>query len=135
MKRTIVKTPLLIGLLSLFLSLSAFRQGKLTDISKPYLGEYECISANLGAKDLSKDFSYIRLELLPDGSFCLRYCDKNGKHGEEYGAYRYDGEREEITFSLRDKIEYDRTCSLKNGEIHLNFTLGKQIFSVKFRQK
>lgn len=135
MKRYSLKSSLFAGLCALLLSFSCFRQDKLTDISKPYLGEYECISATLGSKDLIKDFSFIRLELKGEETFCLRYRDKNGRRGEEQGYYRYDEGKGEITLFLQAREDLKRSCSLKNGELCLQVPIGKQILVMKFQQK
>ena len=43
---------------------TAMRSGTLTDITKPYLGVYECQSAQYNDKDLLENFSYIRKKIL-----------------------------------------------------------------------
>ena len=49
------------ALASLLLILPACGNGSLKDVTKPYLGEYECQSATLGEKDYAQDFFFIRL--------------------------------------------------------------------------
>ena len=71
------------GLAALLLILPACGNGALKDITKPYLGEYECKSATLGERDYTQEFSFIRLELKKDNEFTLYYSAKNGKNGEE----------------------------------------------------
>ena len=63
MKKQVLKSSLLAGFCTLMLLFSGWREGKLTDVTKPYLGEYECKQATLGEKDCLKKFDYIRLEL------------------------------------------------------------------------
>ena len=54
------------GLAALLIALPACGNGSLKDVTKPYLGQYECESATLGEKDYAQDFSFIRLELKKD---------------------------------------------------------------------
>ena len=58
-----MKSFILAGVLSLMSLFPNMQESTLKDIAKPYLGEYECKSAQLGEKDCLEQFSYVRLEL------------------------------------------------------------------------
>ena len=123
------------GLAALLLILPACGNGALKDITKPYLGEYECKSATLGERDYTQEFSFIRLELKKDNEFTLYYNAKNGKNGEESGTYVYDEKEETLTITYREFGVLKRKFPLKNGEIYVTLPIGNQTLSMKFARK
>ena len=136
MRKFVLKSSVLTGILSLFFALAPLRTGSLNDITQPYLGEYECKSATYGKKDILGDFSYVMLELKADETFVLRYADKKGERkGEERGTYVYDKERERITFQLNKKGDWKREFSLKDGGIFIALKMGNKTLSITFEQK
>ena len=135
MKKQVLKSSLLAGITALLLTFSGLREGTLTDITKPYLGEYECKSATLGNEEYVDEFSYIILELKADETFVLRYKTKNKMKGEEKGEYSYDKEKETITLTLGEKSQFKREFSLKKGTICIEFPVGAKLFVMRFEQK
>ena len=135
MKKQVLKSSLLAGITALLLTFGGFREGTLTDITKPYLGEYECKSATLGNEEYVDEFSYIILELKADETFVLRYKTKNKTKGEEKGEYSYDKEKETITLTLGEKSQFKREFSLKKGAICIEFPVGAKLFVMRFEQK
>ena len=123
------------GLLSLSFLFSACGNGSLKDVTKPYLGEYECQNATLGERDYAKEFSFIRLELKKDNEFTLYYSAKNGKKGEESGTYLYDETDETLTLTYGELGVLKRKFPLKNGEIYIVLPIGNQTLSMKFARK
>ena len=123
------------ALAAIALTLPACGNGSLKDITKPYLGEYECESALLGERDYTDDFSFIRLELKKDGEFTLHYQPKNGQKGEESGTYTYDEKEETLTISYGDFGILKRKFPLKNGELYVTLPIGAQTLSMKFTRK
>ncbi len=122
-------------LAALLFTLPACGNGSLKDITKPYLGEYECKSATLGEKDYVEDFSFIRLELKKDNEFTLSYSAKNGRKGEETGTYTYDEKEETLIITYGDFGVLKRKFPLKNGEIYVTLPIGRQTLSLKFARK
>ena len=135
MRKKYIKSSLLAGLVSLLFSFSALKVGSITDISKPYLGEYECKSAELGKKDLLKDYPRIVLELCDDNTFVLRFQDKKGKKREQTGEYEYDKERGAFRFRINGKADIKREFVLENGKIHGALKLGWRTLTLEFEQK
>ena len=122
-------------LAALVLILPSCGNGSLKDVTKPYLGEYECQSATLGEKDYVQDFSFIRLELKKNDEFTLYYSAKNGKKGEESGKYAYNEKEETLTLIYGELGVLKRKFPLKNGEIFVSVPIGSQTLSMKFARK
>ena len=123
------------GLVALLFSLPACANGSLGDVTKPYLGEYECKSATLGEKDYAQDFSFIRLELKKDDAFTLYYNAKNGQKGQESGTYVYDEQKETLTLGFGELGILKRKFPIKNGEIFVTIPIGNQTLSMLFARK
>ena len=136
MKKYVLKSSILAGLLSLFLACSTFCTGEISDITKPYLGEYECKSATYGQRDILEDFSYIVLDLKKDETFVLRYADKKGLlKGEQTGTYVYDKEKEKISLQIDGKSDWKREFPIQKGELVISLPIGGKTFTTTFQQK
>ena len=134
MKKKTIKTLFFTAILAIVLCFSCCANTSLKEISKPYLGEYQCKSATLGDKEYLDEFSYIRLELNADNTFSLYYCPKNGKAKEQTGKYRYHKEKGTIQFSLGTNGELKREIPLKKGEISFTLPLGAKTLIMRFAQ-
>lgn len=134
MKRHIIKSTVLAGLLSLIASASCAQNSELVDITKPYLGEYECKRIQLGEEEFSQRFDYIKIELKADETFVLRYREKEGQDKKTTGTYAYDKEKQEITFASDTGAMLKRPFSLKNGKIIIHLPLGNKNILVEFEQ-
>ena len=66
-----VKSSLLAGVVTLLLACSFGGKGDLKEISKPYLGVYECTEARVGEREYLDRFSKLDLELKENGEFIL----------------------------------------------------------------
>ena len=136
MKREKIKSSILSGIISLLLLFAPWWQsGKLTDITKPYLGEYECTQAYLGEEDCLEKFSYIILELKDKGDFTLSFCEKGDKKHTVKGKYQYDKEKEEITFLVKTPRRLKRSFPLQEGQISLIIPFGEKNLVLTFEQK
>ena len=128
-----MKSFILTGLLSLTACFSSLREGSLCDISKPYLGEYECKRAQLGSFDCLKLFSFIRLELKDEENFTLCYQEKGEKKKERSGKYTYDRERGILT--LKDESGFCREFPLSDGKLTVSLPIGEKQLVLQFEQK
>ncbi len=135
MKKTTLKSSVLVGIITLAFCLPACGKATLPEITKPYVGEYECTSATLGEKEYLDEFSFVKLELRPDDTFTLSYASKDGKKGTETGKYKYDFEKETICFVGMGDYAIERAFPLKNGQIDLTIAFGKQTLHIRFAQK
>lgn len=133
MKKIFLKTPVVAGILSLTLLVPGLKKSSLTDITKPYLGEYECKQARLGETDYLTLFSYIKLELKKDGNYTLHYKGKEGKKKTVKGKYRYDAEKKALIF--KDKEGIEREFPLTEGQLSVLVPLGEKTLFLIFEQK
>ncbi len=135
MKNFKVKSSILVGLCTLCTSLPLAKKSTLPEISRPYLGEYECILATLGSEDLLSSYDYIKLELKPNGTLIISYQMENGEKGEETGEYSYDENKEELKVRLGKNGIIKRNFPLQNGEILAQVRIGLKMLTLKFEQK
>ena len=130
-----IKSSILSGILTLFLSVSLFGKSSLKEITKPYLGVYECTQAQLNNVDCLDRFSYINLELKSDNEFTLYYCEKNGEGKQESGKYQYDANKQKLTLTGGVGGFFKREFPLKEGILTITIPLGEKTLSFKFEQK
>ena len=135
MKAIKVKSSLLSALVGLFLCIPTCKGGALTDITKPYLGEYECKSALYGKMEYLQEFSFITLSLEKDDTFILTYETKNGQKGKQTGNYKYDKEKKSICFSIEGEYGFERCFPMEKGVITLALPLGSTMLYMEFEQK
>lgn len=67
----------------------------------PCAGEYECVYAHLGEKDLLAGLRSLTLSLERDGSFSATAVSRSGKTKKKGGTWSFDEEKSELTFSTR----------------------------------
>lgn len=128
-----LKSSILAGLCALC---ALGKSSSLKDISKPYLGEYECKQATYGEKDYLEDFTYIRMELQSNDRFVLSYCDKlTNKKNQVEGEFTYDAQTNTVTLQLGDDACIKRQFPLKDGVLLVVTTLGNKILQLRFEQK
>ena len=129
-----LKTSIFASLLSLLFILPCFRARTLFEITKPYLGVYECIEAKVNDVDYLNRFSYIHLELKEKEEFILHYREKRGEKREEKGKYFYDEEKQSVTF-IGGGGCFKREFPLKEGILTMHIRIGEQNLLLTFKQK
>ncbi len=135
MKRITVKSALCVGIFAVMLACGCCANASLKDVAKPYTGEYECKSVQLGERELLSSFEYIYLELKGDGIYTLHYKTKHGKMGEEKGGYTYDADKKSICITQGEKGEIQREIPLQDGKIFLSIPMGGKQLHVEFEKK
>lgn len=125
-----MKTSILAGVLSLFLF--AAPKTNLTDISKPYLGTYDCTKAYFGSRDILSEFSILRLELKDEENYCLYYQEKSGQRNCVAGKYSYDIKKGVVTFS--EKGGFVREFPFEKGKLTVAFPVGNRNVVLQFER-
>lgn len=122
------------ALLFAFPALNVWRTGTLTGITKPYLGEYECVQAEFDGKDMLEAYTFIRLELKKDNTFKLTFKDKEGEIRNEEGDYSYDESSQTITMRLRSFRFIKRKFPLSKGVLTIEMPIGEKNAVLRFEQ-
>ena len=135
MKSIKLKTSLFASLCSCILCSSCKIGDTLPEITKPYLGEYECNQVIFNHKEYLKEFDYVRLTLNPDDTFTLAYKKKGENKHEETGNYVYEQDKQELVLSSSYLAGYQRRVPLKDGIITLSISFGGNEFMAQFEQK
>ena len=86
----------------------------------------------MGERDFLSHFEKMDLELCEDETFILHYREKGGTLRTEEGRYQYDREKGVLTLDGRD---IQKSFPLQKGVLNVTFSIGKETFSLKFRQK
>jgi hypothetical protein len=128
-----LKTSALSIIGAILFCFSSQTNSSLPDITKPYLGEYECKNATLGERDYMSYFDDIRLELKSDETFSLRYQTIDGRKGEETGKYAYNPQTQTICLELQQGVK--RCFPLKKGILSISFQIGDKLLNAQFKQR
>ena len=131
-----LKSAAFIGAILLSVTAGAWsKDGKLTEITKPYLGTYECERLYVGDDDKIEEFEYVRLELCKDGELKLIYKQPKNRPEQVSMEYRYDEQTK--TLYVKGKLgvwRLDKSFSLNNGELTGEMRLGNKNVVVKFKR-
>lgn len=131
----------LIALFSAIIALAALclsacdveKMTTLPQLSKPYLGLYECEELTLGGEDLLGEFESLNLELKYGGEFELSSEKKDGGKWSYGGKYQADPETGEITFSAFTGLRVSSfTFPMKEGSIIVEYNFGGKLFRATF---
>ncbi len=98
---TVLLATFLLCFLPIFGGCAAGELSSLRSFSKPYVGQYACVSATLGGKDMLVKFREVYLELKQDGTFEITAVEKKGKVRRAEGNYVYDEENELLVFTAK----------------------------------
>ena len=130
-----LKSTFVAGLASLLLCMGNIKDSTLLDVTKPYLGEYECEYARLGDREFSDGFEFVVLELKGDGTYLLSFKEKGGEKHTETGEYEYDEKTKTLRFSPRDKSALKKEFPLIDGVLTISTQIGNQQLIIRFAQK
>lgn len=110
--------------------------GDLKEITKPYLGEYECKELRFGDEERMKEFDYLSVELAPEGELILSYKEKSGRKGEAKARYEYDVSADTLTVygEIAGK-KIKKTFPVHDGKFELVVRYGDKILTMKFERK
>lgn len=107
--------------------------GSLQDLSKPYVGVYECDRLLLGGQDALRDFAYLRLELGYGGDFRFSYETLSGGKSEWEGTYTVDLSKEEIAMTAKSPAgTLSRTFRMENGSVLFDGNFAGRSFFASF---
>lgn len=125
----------LCGLLSLSLlcGCDVSSMSTLSDISKPFVGEYACGRLLLNGEDVLPQYEYVKLSLDYDGSFGLSFCGVDGNEDEYHGGYRVLTNDEQIEFTFEEGLNRQRRVfPLKDGVIYIDLLFRNALLHAEF---
>ena len=127
--------PLLTALVCLFaLCGCAVEPSSLPDISRPYVGMYECEELSMGGEDMMEKFEFVRLELGYGGEFRLVYRTASGNEGGYSGTYKMTDK--DITLTVeRGILHRSFTFPVVEGGILIDYNLQGKLLHAKFKMK
>ena len=112
-----------------------WKNTSIKEITKSYLGEYECTQAKFGGIDFLKGFEYITLSLEKDDNFTLTFCENEQKKQTHKGKFSYNEQTQTITLQGAQQAGIQQEFPLKNGEIFITMGIGAKTLALKFEQK
>ena len=130
-----IKTAILTLLCMMSMLFSGWKDNSLKDITKPYLGEYECTQALFGDVDYLNALEDVSLTLEKENKFILTFCEKGKEKQTLKGVYEYNKDRETITLKSVDKNYFKREFPLKKGILYITVGIGEKTLSLQFKQK
>lgn len=110
------------------------KMSSLAELSRPYVGEYECEQLTLAGKDMLKEFEWVRLTLGYDGNAVLFWKKKDAGEGEYSMRYEADPDGGTITFFPEKRGIAARTFPMKEGTLRIGLSLGGRYLEAVFRQ-
>ena len=117
-------------------SIEFISKNDLTEITRPYLGFYECKKLFFGKKNILRQFKFITVELASNGQMILRYKLKGGKSGESRCEYAYDEKRGSITVtSEKGLMGLSCDVTLKKGKMTVFSKFGNKNLVMQLEQK
>ena len=102
----------------------------LTELSRPYVGEYTCEELRLGEEDMLDRFEYVRLTLGPDGDAQLTWRTMEG--GEGATLLYYKMREGSITLSKAGRMGA-YTFPVEQGAIVITHNIIGRMLYAKFR--
>lgn len=131
MKKSKLKISLVIP--CALIAFNLMNMSSLEDVSKPYVGVYECKYIMFGGENLLDKFDYVKFELLRNGVYKIEFKDKNNVKGVYRGHYEYDNSNNFITIDenvFGHKIK--KSFTAEKGCVEVNVQYGDKLLAVKF---
>lgn len=137
MKRKLLLVCVLLSVLLLvFPACDMETSGSVKSLTKPYIGEYECVEGKLGETDLLEKYEYIKITLLDDKKLEISFKPKNGNHHSFEGEYNVNSETHEFTgeagilgYKFKEKV------IIENGEFVITKIIMSKPLIMKFKMK
>lgn len=108
----------------------------LKSLTKPYIGEYECVEARLGEKNLLDKYEFIKITLLDDENMEVSYKPVNGKKKSYEGGYTVDPNTREFTGEIGIVgVKFKEKTKIENGEFVITKNLLTVPLIMKFKMK
>ena len=101
----------------------------LTELSRPYLGEYVCERLLLAGEDVLPAFGELRLTLTPAGEACFSWTTKEGAAGTCRLPFEAQPDEGRLLL-VRGNVRY--ACRLEEASVRLGTSLGGRYLYAQF---
>lgn len=135
--KNVLKSSILAGLVCLALTANGWsKDGSLTEIARPYLGEYTCEAIYFNGENKTEDFDSFKLEVCSNGEMKLHIKAKNKKEKIVDLTYEYDDEKEEfIVKSSFGVFKKEERVPYSDGKLTATLRFGGQQLTIIFSRK
>lgn len=121
----------LLALCMTFSACDGAELSSLSEVSRPYAGEYVCVRLRIAGEDRLSGFDRIVLSLGRDGGFTFSYRKTDGGNGEYRGKYAPEGNF--LRFTADDGgRERSFAATYERGEILFLYNFAGRIYSAVF---
>ncbi len=107
----------------------------LKSITKPYIGEYECVEARLGQRDLLEKYDFIVINLLDGEKMEVSFKPKDGKKKTYEGSYEVSDTREFTGEIGILGVRFKETTKIENGSFIITKNIMSSPLILKFKMK
>ena len=111
------------------------QMSSLEELSLPHLGYYTCEEVILGGKEITDDFSLLRIELKRDGKMLLSMRDALGRERTQEFSYEYTQGEELLLRAQVGERTVERKLRFEDGVILFVENLGGKVLIAKFSRK
>lgn len=137
MKRKLFLVCVLLSVLLLVLPACEMdASGSVKSLTKPYIGEYECVEGRLGETNLLEKYEYIKITMIDDKKLEISFKPKDGNNHTFEGEYSVDGKTREFTgeagifgYKFKEKV------TIENGEFVISKIIMSKPLIMKFKMK
>lgn len=135
-KKIFIATLILTLCLMILPACEVSMDDSIKSLTHPYAGEYECVEAKFGEKDLLESYEYIKITFLDAEKFEISYKPKDGQKRSFESNYTVDEGTRELTgelgifgYKFREKIK------IEHGEFTITKTMMNKPLIIKFKMK
>ena len=134
MKRKLILIAVIFTLLLTILpACDAQKAGSLKTITRPYIAQYECVSATYGDDNLLDKFDYIEVNLADKKELELIYKLKNGNRNVITTTYEFNPETRELSAEIGVfGYKFKQSTKIENGKFTVTKTIGKKLLVMNF---
>ncbi|MDE6867998.1 MAG: hypothetical protein K2J83_02505 [Clostridia bacterium] len=137
MKRKFLFVTVIFALLLTVLpACDAQKAGSLKAMTRPYIAQYECISATLGSENLLDKFDYIEVNLADKKELEVIYKLKGGERKIVTTTYEFDTETRELSADIGIfGYRFKQCAKIENGKFTVTKAIGLKQLIMNFQLK
>ncbi|MDE7453622.1 MAG: hypothetical protein K2N22_04360 [Clostridia bacterium] len=137
MKRKLLFITVIFALLLTILpACDAQKAGSLKVLTRPYIAQYECVSATLGEENLLDKFDYIEVNFADKKELEIIYKLKNSDKRIITTTYELDPKTRVVSAEIGIfGYKFKQTTKIENGKFTVTKAIGKKQLILNFQVK